>query len=174
MEKQLLRLIDDAARQVGGYAALARAIGVAQPKIPQMRAGKRAVTPETIGLLCDIAGRDGEECRKLAALAVVTNPKNKEKRNRLWRAFFGSMAAGAVLGPGLSTPTYSPGNVQTTMYRLSSRRLRWGGTLRAIVIEGSAPPPGSPRIPLRKQGVRQRPGASIPTFGLPGYQAEAA
>lgn len=95
--RSLITLIDEAAELCGGYAALARRIGVKPQHINAWKHGDRPMTPETVAELCDLLQLDGEEARRLAVLAVVENPKNREKAPLLRRAFFVCWALGAAL-----------------------------------------------------------------------------
>jgi hypothetical protein len=107
-------LIDEAARCAGGVNALGRTLGVTAARIADWRAQRVAVTPETVAELCNVLELPGEESRRLAALAVVNNPKNAGRKEALRRAFFVSWAAGvaiaATVGP---TPSNAVGLSET-------------------------------------------------------------
>lgn len=75
-------------------AELARRLDMRPPTLNQMKKGKRAVSPETIALLCDLLELPGDEAREWAAYAVIENPKNAAIADRLRRAFFGCLVAG--------------------------------------------------------------------------------
>lgn len=77
-------------------ADLARRIGMRPPTLAQMKNGTRAVSPETIGLLCDVLELPGDEAREWAAYAVIENPKNRDIAEKLRRAFFACLAAGVA------------------------------------------------------------------------------
>lgn len=99
------QLIDEAATLCSSDAALARRIGKSRSQIADMRAGREPVTPETVGLLADVVGLDGEEARRLAALAVCENPKNAERAGVLRRAFFVCLALGVCAANALGNWT---------------------------------------------------------------------
>lgn len=90
-------LIDEAVNFCQGQAELARRVGMTRQDIQHMQAGKRTVTPETVALICDVLELSGEEARRLAAEAIVANPKNADRREVLRRAFFVGLATGAAL-----------------------------------------------------------------------------
>lgn len=81
----------------GNQSELARRIGMKPQDIQAMHAGRRPVSPETVGLLCDVLQLDGEEARRLAVEAIVGNPKNAEKAQVLRRAFFVAWALGVLV-----------------------------------------------------------------------------
>jgi hypothetical protein len=89
-------LLDEAAAACGGYAALGRRIDKTGPQLSDMKAGREPITPETVGLLADVLELPAEEARRLAALAVVENPKNRRHVEALRRGFFVCLALGAV------------------------------------------------------------------------------
>ncbi len=68
-----------------------------------MQAGKRPISPQTVGLLCDVLELDGAEAQRLAAEAIITCAK-QERRGVLRRAFFGLLGRGAKSG-GAALPT---------------------------------------------------------------------
>lgn len=94
--ERLKTLIDDAANLCGSDAELGRRIGKTRSQIADMRSGRHPISPETVALLADVVQISGEEARELAALAVIGNPKNADRQGVLRRAFFGSLALGAV------------------------------------------------------------------------------
>jgi len=98
-------LIDEASQLCKSDAELARRVGVPASHICEWRNGKRTVSPETVGFLCDVLELNAEEARRLLALAVVGNPKNAKKRGVLRRAFFVCVSALALGGvvPALQT-----------------------------------------------------------------------
>jgi len=95
--RTLETLIDEAANVCGSYAALARRIGTTPQRVDEWKHGKRAMTPESVADLCNVAQVDGDEACRLAALAVIENPKNASRKEALRRAFFVCWALGAVL-----------------------------------------------------------------------------
>lgn len=95
--RTLESLIDEASDLCGGDAQLARRIDVPRQNVNEWRHGKRPLSPETVGLLADVLQLGGEEARRLAVLAVIGNPKNKEKAGVLRRAFFVSSVVGALV-----------------------------------------------------------------------------
>lgn len=95
--RTLKTLIDEAAALCYGQSALARKLGVHPNVVHEWKVGKRAVTPETVAELCDLLELDGEEARRLAAVAVAENPKNARKAHVIRRAFFVCWALGVGL-----------------------------------------------------------------------------
>jgi plasmid maintenance system antidote protein VapI len=95
-------LIDEAVELCKGQAGLARRLGWTPQDVHTLVKGKRAVTPETVALLCDVLELPGEEAQRLAALAVIANAKNAPIREVLRRAFFGLSVAGAVCGAAVT------------------------------------------------------------------------
>ena len=95
--RSVLSLLDEASKLCGSDAKLARRIGVPGHHPNEWRAGKRHISPVTVGLLADVMQLDGEEARRLAAEAIVSNPKNAERREVLRRAFFVSLATGGAV-----------------------------------------------------------------------------
>jgi hypothetical protein len=95
-------LIDDAIQKCGGQAELARRLGWTRQDVQHIQAGKRPVSPEIVGFLADVLELDGDEARRLAIMAMIENPKNKEKAGVLRRAFFVCWVIGAVVFCGAS------------------------------------------------------------------------
>lgn len=124
--RSLDQLIDEAAAICHGYAKLARRLDVTPQRVDEWKHGKRPLTPETVGLLCDVCHLDGEEARRLLALAVVSNPKNADRAEVLRRAFFVCWAIGAAILPDNSSGammtdrTHNADVTSLTVYRLSS------------------------------------------------------
>lgn len=98
-------LIDEAAKKCGGQSALARHLGKSRSQVSEWKAGTEPVSPETIGLLCELLDIDPAESSRMALLAVVEHPKNADKRERLKRAFFASLGLGVALALQTATPT---------------------------------------------------------------------
>lgn len=97
-------LIDECVLLCGGQSALARKLGIHQPEVSAMQRGARPVSGATVGMLCDLLELDGEESRRLLALAIV-GAAPPEKQGVLRRAFFVSWVTGATIGlVGLMTP----------------------------------------------------------------------
>lgn len=92
-------LIDEAAAFCSGRTALARRIDVDPAQITKWANRTEPISPESVALLCDVLQLSGEETRRLAALAIVENPKNARKAERLRRAFFVSWAIGVGFAP---------------------------------------------------------------------------
>lgn len=113
--ESLRSLIDEAARVCGGYAALARALETTPQRVDQWKHGKRPITPETVALMCDLMQLPGEEARRLAALAIIENPKNAERAGVLRRAFFVCLATGGVALPQLFGTTSHEGSDRRTV-----------------------------------------------------------
>lgn len=92
------QVLDAAVEKCKGPAELARRIGVGRSRIADMQAGRDAISPETLGLLCNVLELDGDEARRLLAMLVIEAPKNAGKRAALQRAFFACWAIGVALG----------------------------------------------------------------------------
>lgn len=156
--RSVATLIDEAASKVGGDRRLADRTGLHPSEISDMRRGQKPLSPERVGLLCDVLELDGEEARRLLAEAVVLNAKSPTRKEVLRRAFFVSWALGVVV---LATPTPAQSRViadfvKFTVYTLSrihprawTRARGW----RTGAIRGCAPdtpggkPPASRRPP---------------------------
>lgn len=95
--RTVLSLIDEAREKCGSDAALARQLGVAGHHPCEWRNGDRSVSPMTVGLLCDVLELDGDEARRLGAMAIIATAK-PEKRGVLRRSFFGLSESGAACG----------------------------------------------------------------------------
>jgi plasmid maintenance system antidote protein VapI len=91
--RELLTLLDLARAKFPSDAALARALGVPPHHPFEWRHGKRAMSPETVTLLCDLLGMSGEEAREWLALAVIENPKNASRAAKLRQALFRVLGA---------------------------------------------------------------------------------
>jgi len=81
-------LLDEARDLCGCDAELARTLDVPLHHPHEWRAGKRAISATTVGLLCDVLKLDGQEARRLAAEAVIGTTKTRERQTILRRAFF--------------------------------------------------------------------------------------
>lgn len=128
----LLSLIDEAAKKCGGQAALARHLHKSPSQVSEWRAGTEPLSPETVGLLCELVDMDPDESRRLALTAVVENPKNADKRERLRRAFFASWGLGVALALQTAAPTDAmAAKINATDYtlcfvaQLLTRAVRW-------------------------------------------------
>lgn len=154
--ESLEALIDEAVNLCGGGRALARRLGVPEHHPHEWRAGKRAVTPETAALLADVLSLSGEDARELVALAVVENPKNAEKRERLRRALFACWVGGVALSlhAMMATPVQAAEVAVNRLHIVAHRLLRlMGGTWLALGAH---------------QGLRPRyPGTCGPRFAAP-------
>ena len=99
-------LIDKASEICGSDAELARRMGIQRQNLGHMRAGRAPISPETIGVLCDIAHIDPHESGRMALEAIVSHPKNASRAEVLRRAFFaGWMGLATLLGALLSPDT---------------------------------------------------------------------
>jgi transcriptional regulator with XRE-family HTH domain len=87
-------LIDRAAKVCGSDDALAKRLGTARPNISLMRAGKRAISPETAAELADIAGEDARE----AAIAAIIEGAKGTRRESVLRDILGKGLAAGVVG----------------------------------------------------------------------------
>jgi hypothetical protein len=94
-------LIDEAIKRASGVVALAKIIGKSHTQVADMRAGRLPISPETVGLLCNVLELDAEEARRLLAESIVNHPKNKARQGVLRRAFFVSLVAGGAAGLGI-------------------------------------------------------------------------
>lgn len=155
--QELKTLIDKASEKCGSDTALAKRMGVDQPSISQMRAGKRTVTPETAAELADIAGEDPREAM---VLAVLVRSKGTRREGVLREILGKALAAGGV---GMLPTSYrnessdstekinNSATVVNPLYIVSSsRRLvrglaRWAGN--RLRPTGVLPASGSP-IPV--------------------------
>lgn len=94
-------LIDRAAKICGSDSALARRMGIDQPSIAQMRAGRRTITPETAAEMAAIAGEDARE----AAIAALLERSKGTRREGVLREILGK---GLAVGVGaMSVFSYS-------------------------------------------------------------------
>lgn len=101
--KHVKELVDLCVKKCSSEAELARRIGVHYQVINDMRHGRRAISPETVGLLCDVLELSGDEAREWLAISVIENPKNSSRAEVLRRAFFALWVAGVALGAVLPT-----------------------------------------------------------------------
>lgn len=108
-------LIEDCVAMCGTQKALALKLNSTQQDVHKWMTGKRAVSPATVGQLCDLLGLDGDEARRLAAEAVIATAK-PEKQGVLRRAFFVS-ASGQLSGEVLDE---SNGEKQTAALRVAT------------------------------------------------------
>ena len=77
-------LIDRAIEVCGSGAELARKLNVSRVTVHQMQTGKAKLSPEMAALCAEIVGDDPY---RAAAIAMVENCRDKEKAERLTRAF---------------------------------------------------------------------------------------
>jgi hypothetical protein len=94
-------LLDEAAAKCGTDRALAAVIGKSPSQITDMRKGVVTISPQTVGLLADVLELDGDEARRLAASAIVSNAP-PDRRAALRRAFFVCWAIGELWLAGRS------------------------------------------------------------------------
>lgn len=128
--RTLETLIDEASDFCHGDRKLCEKTGLHPSQLSDMRAGRKPISPETVGLLCDVLELDGEEARRLLAMAVVTNPKNKARALVLRRAFFVSWALGVAFA---TTPSDADSrelsmtlrHMQFTLYTLCREVMAW-------------------------------------------------
>lgn len=107
-------LIDRAAKICGSDSALARRIGIAQPSLAQMRAGRRTITPETAAEMAAIAGEDARE----AAIAALLERSKGTRREGVLREILGK---GLVAGvEAMSRFSYSESSNANTENRLTT------------------------------------------------------
>lgn len=101
--KHVKELVDLCVKKCSSEAELARRIGVHYQVINDMRHGRRAISPETVGLLCDVLELSGDEAREWLAISVIENPKNSSRAEVLRKAFFALWVGGVALGAVLPT-----------------------------------------------------------------------
>jgi len=87
-------LINLASAKCGTDAELGRRAGLSRSQIADFRSGKKAVSPETVALLCDVLDLSGDECREWVAVSIIENPKNASCAEKLRRALFACWVAG--------------------------------------------------------------------------------
>lgn len=93
------------------------------------------MTPETVALLAGVLDLPGVEVQRLAALAVIENPKNAARRDQLKRAFFGCVTL--FLSASLSLiPSTKNANAASTYAKSSQVEQLYivGNYLRLIVV----------------------------------------
>jgi len=122
MARTVQSLLDEATEKCGGNRKLAEAIGVGGPDLSEMRAGRRPISPMTVGLLCDVLELDGEEARRLAIDAIVATAK-PQRAGVLRRAFFGRLGAGGFFAEGVAERAirYGPDRVTTAHPLIKAR-----------------------------------------------------
>lgn len=126
----------------GSDSALARKMGVHQPTIAEMRAGRRTITPETAAELAAIAGEDPRE----AAIDAILERSKGTRREGVLREILGKVlvtgaeamslsfySANAKSEP-VSTPKNETGLTDSllycrisTIFRAGSTLIRWAG-----------------------------------------------
>ena len=79
-------LIDNCVDLCGTQRRLAETLNIQQQDVHEMCAGKRVISPTTVGLLCDVLGVSSANARRLAITAIIANAK-PEKQATLIRAF---------------------------------------------------------------------------------------
>jgi hypothetical protein len=91
------------------------------PTLAQMRSGVRAISPETVALLCDLLQVSGEEAREWAALSVIENPKNSHIAGALRRAFFVCWVVGVAcpVNQTDAKPSSAKTDANSTLYTSS-------------------------------------------------------
>lgn len=89
-------LIDNATIVLGSKTALARHLGITTQRLWHYRNGTRDMPTATLAELAEIMQLPGEEARELLALVELERPKNRDVKEVLRRAFFGSSVAGAL------------------------------------------------------------------------------
>ncbi len=94
-------LIDEAAKVCGSDRALCSKTGLHPSELSDMRAGRKALSPERVGLLADVLQLSAEDARRLAVLAVIDRA-SPARRVTLRRAFFVSWLLGELFLAGSS------------------------------------------------------------------------
>lgn len=105
--------IDKGAELCGSERALARAMGVPYNKPHMWRSGKEPMSAESAALLADVLELDGDDARQLVALAIIDNPKNHAKRERLRRALFACWALGVAFALQIAGSELNPATAAT-------------------------------------------------------------
>lgn len=90
-------LIDECVKLCKGQNQTARAIGITRGHMSTLVSGKRGVSPEVLARLARLADLDGETSRRLLAELEIQKATSEESREVMRRAFFTSLAVGAVL-----------------------------------------------------------------------------
>jgi len=135
-------LIDKCAALCGSQRALARQLGVTPPRLNDWKAHRIPAPVEAVAALAEIAQLSGDEARRVLADAECRNPKHTDRAEALRRAFFGVVAAGAVLA-GLSSTDSAAQSAQAcrlTLYTLCTqvlRALRQLGPVLRRYVKGS-------------------------------------
>lgn len=116
--QELRTLIAMARAKVHTDRELAERIGESPQNLAGMKAGRRAISPETVIAMCDLLGMSGEETREWVAVAIISNPKNSSRAEVLRRALFACWVLGV-------------GSLLTTQSDVSARTIKRGEVLRA-------------------------------------------
>lgn len=178
--KSVQVLIDDAVKMCGSEAELARRLGVDFQNVNAWHKGRRVMSPETVTAICDVLGLPGEETRQWVALALIENPKNKDKSEMLKRALFACWLAGVTslcafqTDARATTNTSSPGiyrgmSVIDTIYIVASwtrrqarRAMRWWHAVRCWLTKARSADGGRQRMaPADGMDDMQRPLATV-------------
>ena len=97
--KTVQTLIDKASKACGSDAALARRMGIYPADISNLRAGKRALSPELAAEIADIAGEDARQ----AVIDAVIERNLTGKKGPLLKEILGKeIAAGEAAALGFS------------------------------------------------------------------------
>jgi transcriptional regulator with XRE-family HTH domain len=130
-------LIDMCRVKCSTDAEVARRLGVPRSHITDWRKGARPISGESVAALCDLMELSGEEAREWVAVAMIENPKNRERAAMLRRALFGCWALGVA---ALGTPNdakarnadYTDRASGQSIHRRALRalRTRWADALR--------------------------------------------
>lgn len=145
-------LIDEACAKCGTDRRVCELVGLKPQQISSMRAGRIPISPQTVGLLCEVLELQPDEAQRLAAEAIVRNAK-PERRATLMRAFFGRSLAGAavltmVMLPNNTHALMTISHIEITLYTLcaillmhilgvSLRRTLCGATPQALRVHRS-------------------------------------
>ncbi len=103
--KTLQTLIDKACKIAGNGTLLGQKIGLTPQEVNDFRRGRRVVSPEIVGLLCNYLELPSEEAREWLAIAVLENPKNSSRVEVFRKAFFASWVAGILSSALMIQPT---------------------------------------------------------------------
>lgn len=131
-------LIDEASAFCGSDRKLCERTGIHPTQLSNMRAGRIPITPERVGLLCDVLELDGEEARRLLALAVVASAKDKSRAEVLRRAFFVSLALGVVWALQIDPVSMVEGATLASFTGYTLARIAlWLCRARSLTAQGS-------------------------------------
>jgi len=142
--KTVQTLISLARAKVHTDEELAGLLGTSQPALSEMKNGKRAVSPETVATMCDIAGIHGQEALEWLAASVIQNPKNSARTEVFRRVFFACLIGGVAMSTLFSSQSAEASQtagqleLQQSVYYVN-RFKHWLRGLLAALSDLSAP-----------------------------------